>query len=708
MSNFLLLHWIGAISKYGYVSKTTFLTEVGTLFTGGLQRNENVDDLTALVTRAQADNDRAYEELVRRFQDMAYGYAYAILNDFHLAEDAAQEAFIEAYRCLAELEHPQAFPAWFKRIVFKHCDRLTRGKRVPTMALDVAEEVAAHTPGPDEMVEQRDLQAQVLSAIRTLPDEQRTVITLYYIREYSQDEIAAFLDVPPSTVKSRLHASRKGLKERMMDMVRDALKSNALPESFTEETLAKAVAQAGELNKQHQYDEAEILLRDVLGKAPSHVGALKELNRAVMRGGVYGEERWDRLPELVEHGQTILASGSDDEYVYHEMARTLLALPTMPEAIEFIEGWIAQKGSQPDRMGMLAWAKGCVAEYEQAETHWNALLTLTRSAEPQEVMEVVLQAAEALVDCFASAQEIQRARHIAQSAWQRCRDLDAVSRQYRDQPYKRADNKWLKLFHQAGLPVEDMAQMLLARLELGPEHSIEDQGVVFSIRAWTGDTQGLIPDWLTWVQTCIDRNAWHLIEHFRNPVGMAFRTTGQTDMLIQWSQVTWELLETVPGKEAETLRSHWNWMRFHVWDYLEAGDLSTAEALTYRAIEELGFPDHAHFLIDIATLRGGPTPPELTHLASEKGIEAIDSYGKWGWYFVAREAAVAGDNTKAFDALRRALNYWSNPPLMDVKAWENDAYWGDLREHPEYMRIFAEKRQRIGPVYGQLWYFPGW
>lgn len=66
---------------------------------------------------------------MRRFQDMAYGYAYAVLNDFHLAEDAAQEAFVEAHGCLPNLEHPQAFPAWLKRIVFKHCDRLTRGKR---------------------------------------------------------------------------------------------------------------------------------------------------------------------------------------------------------------------------------------------------------------------------------------------------------------------------------------------------------------------------------------------------------------------------------------------------------------------------------------------------------------------------------------------------------------------------------------------------
>jgi len=98
----------------------------------------------------------------------------------------------------------------------------------------------------------------------------------------------------------------------------------------------------------------------------------------------------------------------------------------------------------------------------------------------------------------------------------------------------------------------------------------------------------------------------------------------------------------------------------------------------------------------------------VAQIANKKGIEAIDAYGKWGRYFVAREAAAAGDRKKAFAALHRALNHWTNPPLIDVEAWEGDAYWGDLHEHPEYKRIYAEKRQRIGPVYGQLWYFPGW
>ena len=66
-----------------------------------------MEQLDSLVVRARAGDLDAYGRVVRRFQDMACGYAYSILGDFHLAEDAAQEAFVEAYRCLAKLREAQ-------------------------------------------------------------------------------------------------------------------------------------------------------------------------------------------------------------------------------------------------------------------------------------------------------------------------------------------------------------------------------------------------------------------------------------------------------------------------------------------------------------------------------------------------------------------------------------------------------------------------
>jgi RNA polymerase sigma factor (sigma-70 family) len=182
-----------------------------------------VEELTTLVMRAREGAPEAFGEIVRRFQDMAVGYGYSILGDFHLAHDAAVEAFLEAYRDLSHLREPAAFPGWFRRIVFKQCDRIARGRRGRTVPLEEAAEMAAPEPGPAEAAEQRALQVEVRAAIAALPENERVATTLFYIGEYSQREIGAFLGVPVSTVKNRLLTARNRLRERMMTMVRDNL-----------------------------------------------------------------------------------------------------------------------------------------------------------------------------------------------------------------------------------------------------------------------------------------------------------------------------------------------------------------------------------------------------------------------------------------------------------------------------------------------------
>jgi len=187
-------------------------------------------ELVSLLNKASSGDTRAYEQVVARFRDMAYGYACAILRDFDLAEDAVQEAFVQAYYDLPKLREPLAFPGWLRRIVFKHCDRLTRRKAVPTVPLDDAAEVA--TPGIEQEIEMRESRAVVLAAIHALPEREREVTLLYYIGEYSQQDIADFLQVPVATVNNRLYAARKRLKGRMMDMVKKTIKAYRLPEDF--------------------------------------------------------------------------------------------------------------------------------------------------------------------------------------------------------------------------------------------------------------------------------------------------------------------------------------------------------------------------------------------------------------------------------------------------------------------------------------------
>ena len=109
----------------------------------------------AYVTAAQQGDMRAFDALVRQFDDMAVGYAYSLLGDFQVAEDAAQDAFVQAYLDLKMLREPQASPVWLRRIVFKHCDRISRRRAVPTVPLESGIEEPDHQPGPAEAVQQQ-------------------------------------------------------------------------------------------------------------------------------------------------------------------------------------------------------------------------------------------------------------------------------------------------------------------------------------------------------------------------------------------------------------------------------------------------------------------------------------------------------------------------------------------------------------------------
>ncbi len=186
---------------------------------------EEVSLLIARATSARGaytEKNQAFGEIVRRFQDLAFACAYAVLGDFHQAEDAAQEAFITAWRHLDQLRQPEAFPGWFKRIVLTQCNRLTRAKRLNTVVLERAAGVSA-APDPAAVYEQTERRAGVLAAIGELPEHERMVTMLFYIGDYAQNEIAAFLELPLTTVKKRLFSARQRLRERMLDMVRETL-----------------------------------------------------------------------------------------------------------------------------------------------------------------------------------------------------------------------------------------------------------------------------------------------------------------------------------------------------------------------------------------------------------------------------------------------------------------------------------------------------
>jgi RNA polymerase sigma factor (sigma-70 family) len=302
-----------------------------------------VEEIQSLVSRARTGDLTAYGQIVRAFQDMAYGYAYAVLGDSHLAQDAAQEAFLQTYRELAKLRDPGAFPGWFRRIVFKCCDRLIRGKRVPTVPFDPAAPLRSDQLEPSEEAEKREAAESVLAAVRALPDDQRTVTTLYYINGYSQREVAEFLGVPVTTVNDRLHASRRRLKERMVAMVKDQLRDSKPGPDFGEKVreaiglqreerfreavsahrLAVKAAGKEEASPQEVYDSYVDLFDSYMGSQRLEDYADGILEVAMKSGG-----EWSREINYAAH---MLVDAGKPE-------RALALLPRMQRLAEELEG----------------------------------------------------------------------------------------------------------------------------------------------------------------------------------------------------------------------------------------------------------------------------------------------------------------------------------------------------------------------------------
>ena len=171
--------------------------------------------LSTLVVAAQSGDMEAFSDIVGRFQPMAYAGAYAMVNDAQLAEDIAQEAFIEAYINLPKLREPAAFPGWFRRILFKQGDRVTRRRQLTYTPIEQAYDIALSNLNPALLLEQRETSETVRRAIDALPEHERIVIVLFYNTGSSLKDIAAFLEVPPTTVKKRLYDARQHLKTRL-------------------------------------------------------------------------------------------------------------------------------------------------------------------------------------------------------------------------------------------------------------------------------------------------------------------------------------------------------------------------------------------------------------------------------------------------------------------------------------------------------------
>jgi len=301
-----------------------------------------MEDLSGLIIAARKGDNDAFEEVVRRFQDMAVGYAYATLGDWQEAEDAAQEAFIAAWYGLINLRDAAAFPGWFRRIVYTQANRRLRVKEPLLVSLEQVGEIAlVDNGGHAELTPVADA---VAAALEALPEAQRTVTLLHYMNDYRQQEIAEFLEIPIGTVKSRLYHARKLMKERMMDLSDLSTQRPSRDSQFTEDVMRlfdaaksgdsavvkRMLAEDSRLAKASGYVRTSLWGSDALA-----------LHVAVMHG------RKDIVDLLLAHGADINAR--DEKYRFNALIHAIDLADFMPEyaALGMVD-FLLERGAELD------------------------------------------------------------------------------------------------------------------------------------------------------------------------------------------------------------------------------------------------------------------------------------------------------------------------------------------------------------------------
>ena len=165
-----------------------------------------LDDI-ALVERAKNGDVNAYETLVQHYQELAFRVAYQVTGDAADAEDAAQEAFVNAYYALGRFRPGAPFKPWLCRIVANEArNRRTSAQRRTVLAQRalVAQSSGDSAQSPEDAAEAEEFRSTVVAALRRLREDDRLILAYRLFFDLSEAEMAEALSCPRGTVKSRL------------------------------------------------------------------------------------------------------------------------------------------------------------------------------------------------------------------------------------------------------------------------------------------------------------------------------------------------------------------------------------------------------------------------------------------------------------------------------------------------------------------------
>jgi RNA polymerase sigma-70 factor (ECF subfamily) len=176
-----------------------------------------------LIERAQHGDRTSLNELIRKYETRAYQYAFRLTRNPEEAADVVADAFVRVYNALPNFKGNAQFTTWLYRILTNcYLDHRKKESKRQTTSLDAAVETNEGemerqvedphgTPEDDLLRSERG--RQVETALRTLPDYQRSMILMFHAEQMSYEEIAESLDLPIGTVKSRLNRARLSLRE---------------------------------------------------------------------------------------------------------------------------------------------------------------------------------------------------------------------------------------------------------------------------------------------------------------------------------------------------------------------------------------------------------------------------------------------------------------------------------------------------------------
>jgi len=186
------------------------------------QSNQETDQ--QLVNRVQRGDKRAFDLLVLKYQHKIFGLVSRYIRDADEIQDVAQEAFIKAFRALPNFRGDSAFYTWLYRIAINTAKNylVARSRRPPATDIDVddAEYFEVQSPlkdieSPENSLYGQELKRVVETAIKHLPEDLRTAVTLREFDGLSYEDIAEVMECPVGTVRSRIFRAREAIDKRV-------------------------------------------------------------------------------------------------------------------------------------------------------------------------------------------------------------------------------------------------------------------------------------------------------------------------------------------------------------------------------------------------------------------------------------------------------------------------------------------------------------